>query len=88
VNFSVLFPAALGTDIGHVAAVLADRLAAFAAGVARLLGIELVRRPLLVAGLAALRGDLLLLRFGLLVAMIVPLDRSCGAMSAISESIL
>jgi hypothetical protein len=50
-------------DLGHVLPVLAHDLTALAARLARLLGVELVRRALLVRGPAALARDLALLGF-------------------------
>nr|GFD58948.1 hypothetical protein [Tanacetum cinerariifolium] len=50
------FPA-LAADVGHVGAVAADHFPAFLAGAARFFRVELVRRTLLVGGLATLAGD-------------------------------
>jgi len=51
-------PAALSTDSGHSAAILARGLAALSAGRSRFLGGELVRRAFLVGRFAALAAGL------------------------------
>ena len=51
-------PAALSTDSGHSAAILARGLAALSAGLSRFLGGELVRRAFLVGRFAALAAGL------------------------------